>query len=223
VNKKLLCFSGLVLLVTVAVCWLPPDLLSLSALQHSQAWLAERQQAMPVTSVLLFFVMYVLVCGLSFPGATLLTLLAGAMFSLWQGILLISFASTAGATLAMLTSRYLLRGWVATRFARQMTTINTGIARDGAFYLFALRLMPLFPFFVVNLLAGLTHLSLTRYWWVSQLGMLPATVIYLNAGQQLSKITSLHDIVSPGMLLAFALLGLLPLVTRKLMAGYLRP
>lgn len=134
--------------------------------------------------------------------------------------MLVSFASTLGATLAMLASRYLLRDWVQQRFARPMNTVNTGMAREGTAYLFALRLMPLFPFFVVNLLMGVTRITVRRYWWVSQVAMLPATVVFLNAGRELGKVTSLHDIVSPGMVFAFTLLGLLPLATRWLYSRY---
>ncbi len=163
-----------------------------------------------------------LVTTLSLPGAALLTLLGGALFGLWPGILLVSFAATLGATLAMLVSRYLLRDWVQRRFAGPMRTVNDGVARDGAFYLFALRLMPLFPFFVVNLLAGVTTLGVRRYWWVSQLGMLPGAVVFLNAGHQLGQIASLRDILSPGVVFAFTLLGLLPLITRWLFARFSR-
>ena len=139
---------------------------------------------------------------------------------LWWGIIAFML-STLGATLAMLVSRYLLRDWVQRRFAAQMSTIDAGMDRDGARYLFALRLMPLFPFFLVNLLMGLTRLRVRHYWWVSQLAMLPATVIYLNAGRELGKLTSLRDILSPGLLFAFTLLGLLPLVTRWLFSRYI--
>ena len=151
----------------------------------------------------------------------LLTLLGGAIFNLWEATLLVSLASTLGATLAMLVSRYLLRDWVQRRFAAQMNTIDVGMVRDGARYLFALRLMPLFPFFLVNLLMGLTRIQVRHYWWVSQLAMLPATVIYLNAGRELGKLTTLRDILSPGLLFAFTLLGLLPLVTRWLFSRYI--
>lgn len=188
--------------------------------QH-QALLLYCQQA-PLKSAALFFIVYVLVTTLSLPGAALLTLLGGALFGLWPGILLVSFASTLGATLAMLTSRYLLRDWVQRRFAGPMRTVNEGVSRDGAFYLFALRLVPLFPFFVVNLLAGVTTLGVRRYWWVSQLGMLPGAIVYLNAGHQLGQIASLRDILSPGVVFAFTLLGLLPLITRWLLARFSR-
>ncbi|MCG0455480.1 TVP38/TMEM64 family protein [Enterobacter cloacae complex sp. ECC445] len=199
---------------------LPPGTLSLEGIKpHQQALLSHVEQK-PLQSALIFFALYVAVSALSIPGAAILTLLGGALFSLWEGTLLVSFASTFGATLAMLASRYLLRDVVQRRFAQQMKTVNAGMARDGAGYLFALRLMPLFPFFLVNLLMGLTRIRVYRYWWVSQIAMLPATVVFLNAGRELGKLASLHDIVSPGMVFAFTLLGLLPLATRWLFSRY---
>ena len=191
-------------------------MLSLDTLKMHQQTLLDRVEQAPLQSALIYFAVYVLLSALSIPGAALLTLLGGALFSLWEATLLVSFASTLGATLAMLVSRYLLRDWVQRRFDAQMSTIDAGMDRDGARYLFALRLMPLFPFFLVNLLMGLTRLRVCHYWWVSQLAMLPATVIYLNAGRELGKLTSLRDILSPGVLFAFTLLGLLPLATRWL-------
>ena len=196
-------------------------MLSLDTLKMHQQTLIDRVEQAPLQSALIYFAVYVLLSALSIPGAALLTLLGGAIFSLWEAMLLVSFASTLGATLAMLVSRYLLRDWVQRRFAAQMSTIDAGMDRDGARYLFALRLMPLFPFFLVNLLMGLTRIQVRHYWWVSQLAMLPATVIYLNAGRELGKLTSLRDILSPGLLFAFTLLGLLPLVTRWLFSRYI--
>ena len=196
-------------------------MLSLDTLKIHQQTLLDRVEQAPLQSALIYFVVYVLVSALSIPGAALLTLLGGAIFSLWEATLLVSLASTLGATLAMLVSRYLLRDWVQRRFAAQMNTIDAGMVRDGARYLFALRLMPLFPFFLVNLLMGLTRIQVRHYWWVSQLAMLPATVIYLNAGRELGKLTTLRDILSPGLLFAFTLLGLLPLVTRWLFSRYI--
>lgn len=196
-------------------------MLSLDTLKMHQQTLLDRVEQAPLQSALIYFAVYVLLSALSIPGAALLTLLGGALFSLWEATLLVSFASTLGATLAMLVSRYLLRDWVQRRFAAQMSTIDAGMDRDGARYLFALRLMPLFPFFLVNLLMGLTRLRVSHYWWVSQLAMLPATVIYLNAGRELGKLTSLRDILSPGLLFAYTLLGLLPLVTRWLFSRYI--
>ena len=196
-------------------------MLSLDTLKMHQQTLLDRVEQAPLQSALIYFAVYVLLSALSIPGAALLTLLGGALFSLWEATLLVSFASTLGATLAMLVSRYLLRDWVQRRFDAQMSTIDAGMDRDGARYLFALRLMPLFPFFLVNLLMGLTRMGVFRYWWVSQLAMLPATVVFLNAGRELGKVTSLRDILSLGMLFAFTLLGLLPLVTRRLFSRYL--
>lgn len=196
-------------------------MLSLDTLKIHQHTLLDRVELAPLQSALIYFAVYVLVSALSIPGAALLTLLGGAIFSLWEATLLVSLASTLGATLAMLVSRYLLRDWVQRRFAAQMNTIDVGMVRDGARYLFALRLMPLFPFFLVNLLMGLTRIQVRHYWWVSQLAMLPATVIYLNAGRELGKLTTLRDILSPGLLFAFTLLGLLPLVTRWLFSRYI--
>lgn len=199
---------------------LPPGFLSLESLKTHQLALLNYVEQAPARSAVLYFAAYVVVSALSIPGAALLTLLGGTLFPFWQGILLVSFASTLGATLAMLTSRYLLREGVQHRFSHQLKTVNEGMVRNGAFYLFALRLMPLFPFFLVNLLAGLTSLSVRRYWWISQLAMLPATVIFLNAGRELGKLTSLRDILSPGILFAFTLLGLLPLASRWLFSRY---
>ncbi len=220
--RKIILMCALLGAFVVIYTQLPPGSVTLENLQaRHQALLLYCQQA-PRQSAALYFILYVLVTTLSLPGAALLTLLGGALFGLWPGILLVSFASTLGATLAMLVSRYLLRDWVQHRFAGQMRTVNDGVARDGAFYLFALRLMPLFPFFVVNLLAGVTRLGVWRYWWVSQLGMLPGAIVYLNAGHQLGQITSLHDILSPGVVFAFTLLGLPPLITRWLFARFSR-
>ncbi|HBH14552.1 MAG TPA: TVP38/TMEM64 family protein [Leclercia adecarboxylata] len=220
--RKIILICALLGAFIVIYTQLPPGSVTLENLQaRHQALLLYCQQA-PRQSAALYLILYVLVTTLSLPGAALLTLLGGALFGLWPGILLVSFASTLGATLAMLVSRYLLRDWVQHRFAGQMRTVNDGVARDGAFYLFALRLMPLFPFFVVNLLAGVTRLGVWRYWWVSQLGMLPGAIVYLNAGHQLGQITSLHDILSPGVVFAFTLLGLLPLITRWLFARFSR-
>ncbi|MEZ6876630.1 TVP38/TMEM64 family protein [Enterobacter sp. KBR-315C3_2022] len=218
--RKIFFLCALLGAFILAFHFLPPGTLSLDTVKaHQHALIAQVNHA-PVLSALLYFAVYVLVSALSIPGAAILTLLGGALFSLWQGVLLVSFASTLGATLAMLASRYLLRDWVQQRFAAQMKTVDAGMDRDGARYLFALRLMPLFPFFLVNLLMGLTRLGVRRYWWVSQLAMLPATVIFLNAGRALGNITSLRDILSPGLIVAFTLLGLFPLVTRRLFSRY---
>lgn len=218
--KKTLFLCALLGAFALAFILLPPGTLSLDVIKtHQQSLLTQVEHA-PLRSALTYFVIYVVVSALSIPGAAILTLLGGALFSLWEGVLLVSFASTLGATLAMLASRYLLRDGVQRRFTLQMKTVNAGMARDGAGYLFALRLMPLFPFFLVNLLMGLTRITVRRYWWVSQVAMLPATVVFLNAGSELGRVTSLRDILSPGLLFAFTLLGLFPLATRWLFSRY---
>ncbi|TCB91823.1 TVP38/TMEM64 family protein [Enterobacter wuhouensis] len=219
--KKILFLCALLGAFLLAFTLLPPGTLSLEAVKTHHLALMTHVEQHPLQSLILYFALYVVVSALSIPGAAILTLLGGALFSLWQGIIVVSFASTLGATLAMLASRYLLRDWVQQRFLSQMTTVNAGMARDGAGYLFALRLMPAFPFFLVNLLMGLTRIRVRRYWWVSQIAMLPATIIFLNAGRELGNLTSLRDILSPGMLFAFTLLGLLPLVIRWLLSRYI--
>ncbi|MES2817556.1 MAG: FAD-dependent oxidoreductase, partial [Pseudomonadota bacterium] len=191
--------------------------LNLEALKAQQAALNAQVAANPWQAAGLFFLAYVAVTALSLPGAALMTLLAGALFGLLEGFVLVSFASTLGATLAMLSSRFLLRDWVQGRFGQRLAGINTGVEREGAFYLFALRLVPLFPFFLINLAMGLTRLPARTYWWVSQLGMLPGTLVFVNAGRELGQLDSLGGILSPGLLGAFVLLGVFPLIARKLL------
>ena len=184
--------------------------------RHSalQASVAEH----PLPSAAIYFLIYVAVTAFSLPGAAVMTLAGGAVFGLVWGVLLVSFASTLGATLAFLISRFVLRDMVRRRFGARLSTIDRGIAKDGAFYLFALRLVPVFPFFVINLLMGLTALGTTTFWWVSQLGMLPGTLVYVNAGRHLAQIRSTADILSPDLLFAFALLGVFPLLAKKALA-----
>ncbi|MFO7765107.1 MAG: FAD-dependent oxidoreductase [Pelovirga sp.] len=162
-----------------------------------------------------YFVLYVLVTALSLPGAAVMTLAGGALFGFWPALIVVSFASTIGATLAFLVSRFLLRDWVQGKFGSRLQAINDGINKEGGFYLFTLRLVPLFPFFVINLVMGLTPMRTWTYYWVSQIGMLAGTAVYVNAGTQLGQIESLGGILSPGLLLSFALLGVFPLLARK--------
>lgn len=208
------------------------ELLTLEGLKHQQGALTALQQESPVGFATGFFLVYVATTALSLPWATLLTLAGGALFGLGQGVLLISFASTLGATLAFLLSRHLLRDSVQQRFGNRLQAINDGVARDGALYLFTLRLAPVFPFFLVNLLMGLTPIRAWTYYWVSQLGMLAGTVVYVNAGTQLSRIDTLSGIASPALLLSFTLLGIFPLLAksvvrllqrRKVYAAWQRP
>ena len=161
-----------------------------------------------------YFVLYVLVAGLSLPGAVPMTLLGGAIFGLLWGAVLVSFASSLGATLAFLASRFILRDWVQQRFGRQLRAINDGVAKDGGFYLFTLRLIPAIPFFAINLAMGVTPIRTWRFYWVSQLGMLAGTIVYVNAGTQLAAIESASGILSPGLIGAFLLLGFFPLIAK---------
>ena len=190
--------------------------LTLDALKEGQGEFAAMQAQSPWRVTLVSFVLYVIVVALSLPGATIMGLAMGALFGLWYGTLLVSFASTIGATLAFLTSRYLLRDFVQQHFGDKLKGVNEGMAKDGALYLFMLRLVPLFPFFLINLLMGLTQIPTRTFYWVSQLGMLAGTMVYVNAGTQLARINSLSDIVSPGVLLSFALLGVFPLIAKRI-------
>ncbi|MFW6345005.1 MAG: FAD-dependent oxidoreductase [Halomonas sp.] len=194
------------------------EALSLANLQAEQArfqaWLA----AEPVTVVGGFFVIYVVMAALSLPGETLLTVLGGALFGFGWGLLIISFSSALGATLAALIARTLARTPLERRFAPQLDRINAGIRREGAFYLFTLRLIPLFPFIVINLVMGLTRMRLTTFYWVSQLGMLPGTAVFVNAGRELGNLESLSGILSPGLIASFALIGFFPWGARGLVA-----
>jgi len=165
-----------------------------------------------------YMVIYVIVTALSLPGATVMTLAGGALFGLWLAFLVVSFASTIGATLAFLVARFLLRDWVQGKFGDKLTAINAGVEKEGAFYLFTLRLIPIFPFFIINMVMGLTPIRTGTYYIVSQIGMLAGTFVYVNAGTQLGKIDSLKGILSPGLLFSFALLGIFPIVAKKLIA-----
>ncbi|HEB94863.1 MAG TPA: pyridine nucleotide-disulfide oxidoreductase [Sedimenticola thiotaurini] len=223
----------LVLAAVTAFFWFDVgSWLTLENLKARQGELQAWQAANPWLSAGIAFLVYVLVTALSLPGATVMTLAIGAVFGLWKGLVLVSFASTIGATLAFLLARFLLRDWVQGRFGDKLKAINEGIEKDGAFYLFGLRLVPLFPFFVINLVMGLTPMRTWTYAWVSQLGMLAGTFVYVNAGTQLGRLESLSGILSPQLILSFALLGVFPLVARRLLAwlrgrkalsGYPRP
>lgn len=188
--------------------------LTLGALKENQGKFAVMLEQHPWRVTLSAFVLYVVVVALSLPGATIMGLAAGALFGFWYGTLLVSFASTIGATLAFLTSRYLLRDLVRHRFGSRLKVIDEGMTKDGALYLFMLRLAPIFPFFLINLLMGMTHIRTATFYWVSQIGMLAGTMVYVNAGTQLARIDNLSGILSPAVLLSFALLGVFPLIAK---------
>jgi uncharacterized membrane protein YdjX (TVP38/TMEM64 family) len=194
--------------------------LTLDTLKARQSELARLVEQRPLFVAAVFFLIYVGVTALSLPGAAIMTLAAGAIFGLWEGTLIASFAATIGASLAFLSSRYLLRDWVKGRFGRRAAAIDKGIAADGPFYLLTLRLIPAFPFFLINLAMGLTAMRLLSYALVSQIGMLPGTLVYVNAGTQLASIESTRDILSPALIGSFVLLGLFPLLAKWLVGRW---
>jgi uncharacterized membrane protein YdjX (TVP38/TMEM64 family) len=187
-----------------------------SSAEGFRALYAERKALV----VLVYFLVYIAAASLSLPGAAVLTIAGGAFFGLLTGTLIVSFASATGATVACFVSRFLLRDWVQGKFGDKIVKIDEGIEREGAFYLFTLRLIPVFPFWMINLVMGLTKMPLQTFYWVSQLGMLPGTIVYVNAGRELSKIESLRGILSPSLLISFALIGLFPIAMKKLAALY---
>ncbi len=215
-NKKLI--LGLILLATILFLGVNfGQYLTLENAKAQQAALNTFIDQNFVFAAATYFLAYIAITAFSIPGAAVVTLLGAALFGFWTSLLLVSFASTIGATIAFLSSRYLLREWVQSKFGNKLNAINQGVEKDGAFYLFSLRLIPVFPFFLINLLMGLTPMSVARFYLTSQIGMLPGTAVYLNAGTQLATIDSLSGIVSPTVLASFALLGLFPIIAKWVM------
>lgn len=215
----------LVVLLMVAGAWFLGDKLSLAYLARQETalrqWIAEH----PFAAVALAFALYVAVTGLSLPGATALTLATAWLFGFWRAVILVSFASTTGATVAFLLSRYLLRDVFQRRFGAQFQRVQAALEREGAFYLFTLRLIPAVPFFVINVVMGLTPLKTRTFWWVSQIGMLPGTLVYVAAGAAVPSLQVLAErgvsgLVSPGLMVAFTLLGVFPLIVKRLVEGW---
>ena len=192
--------------------------LSLENFKASQADIVAAKDANPALYIAGFFLLYVAVTGLSIPGAAIMSLVAGALFGVVLGTLIVSFASTMGATLAFLSSRYLLRDWVQGKFGERLRAVDDGLEKDGAFYLFTLRLIPVFPFFVINLLMGLTRIKTGTFFWVSQIGMLPATIVFVNAGTQISRIESTAGLLSPTLIASFVALALFPWAAKAIVA-----
>ena len=216
--KRSLTVAAILVLVTLFFAFDLDRYLTLEALQKSQQdFVALKAQSfwLVVTAA---FLLYVFVTALSLPGALVMTLAMGALFGLVQGTILVSFASSIGATLAFLASRFVFRDAVQQRFGDKLKAINEGIARDGALYLFTLRMVPVFPFFLINLLLGLTPMKTRTFYWVSQVGMLAGTLVFVNAGTQLAQLQSLSGILSQGLLLSFALLGVFPLIAKRFTA-----
>lgn len=189
--------------------------LTLEALKEQHETLLAFYEANRALAIALYALIYVAAASLSVPGAALLNIAGGALFGFWIGLVAASFASSVGALLAMLVARFLLRDFVQVRFAERLATVNAGIERDGAFYLFALRLLPIFPYFMINLVMGLTQMRAFTYYWVSQLGMLAAIAVYVNLGTQLAQVETLSGALSVELLASLALLGVLPLAARK--------
>lgn len=192
--------------------------LSLENFKASQADIVAAKDANPALYIAGFFLLYVAVTGLSIPGAAIMSLVAGALFGVVVGTLIVSFASTMGATLAFLSSRYVLRDWVQGKFGERLRAVDDGLEKDGAFYLFTLRLIPVFPFFVINLLMGLTRIKTGTFFWVSQIGMLPATIVFVNAGTQISRIESTAGLLSPALIASFVALALFPWAAKAIVA-----
>lgn len=230
--KKLAILAALAAVIAAYVLFDLGQYFTLAGVKALAADLAAFQQRNALAVIAGFFIAYVLVTGASLPGAAIMTLAAGALFGVVWGTVIVSFASTLGATLAFLSSRYVLRDTIEARFGERLKAINAGLERDGAFYLFSLRMIPVFPFFMVNLVMGLTRIRTLTYMWVSQAGMLLGTIVYVNAGTQLSRIESLSGIASPGVLGSFVALGIVPwlakaiiglLKRRRVYAGFTRP
>lgn len=196
------------------------EYLSLSYIKESQQKFEFLYAEHTVPVIGGYMLIYILVTSLSLPGAAIMTLAGGALFGLLRGTFIVSFASAIGATLACFVSRFVLRDWVQGKFGDRLKTVNDGIEREGPFYLFTLRLIPVFPFWLINLLMGLTKMPLRTFYWVSLVGMVPGTIVYVNAGKELGKLDSLSGILSPGLILSFTLLGLFPLITKKTIAIY---
>ncbi len=218
---------GLLALLGIAALgsyWLLGDRLSVEYLATQESALREYRQSHPFWAAMVAIAIYVAVAGFSLPGAAVLTLACGWYFGLWQGLLVASFGSTGGATLAFLMTRYLLQGWVQQKFARRLESFNDAFYREGAFYLFTLRLIPAIPFFVIHAVMGLTKMRASTFWWVSQLGMLPGTSAYVYAGSTVPSLKQLAEqgvgkVISWQLLLAFAILGLLPMVIKRVLAA----
>lgn len=230
--KKLLLLLVIVALFVSAFVFDLTQYLSLDVLKEKQQQLNQLFMDYPLQTFAIYFAIYVISTALSLPGATVLTLGAGAIFGFGWGLLLASFAASLGAFLSFLSARFILRDWVQDKFGERLDAINRGIERDGAFYLLSLRLVPIFPFFVINLVMGLTPIKAWTYCWVSQVGMLLGAAVYINAGTQLAQINSLGDVVSADLIGAFVLLGIMPIIAkfilsllkrRKAFKGYKKP
>lgn len=219
-SQRLLIIAAIIILVILFKIFGLGQYLTLDYLKASQEKFTQLYTSNSVGVITAYMAVYITVTALSLPGAAVMTLAGGAMFGFWIGVLVVSFASTIGATLACFVARFLLRDWVQNKFGEKLSAINKGIEEEGPFYLFSLRLVPIFPFFVINLAMGLTPMKLVSFYWVSQIGMLPGTMVYINAGKELGQIESLSGILSPGLIISFVLLGLFPITVKKVLYLY---
>lgn len=212
---KIILFTVLILGISVAV-FFGRNYISFERIQQSREKISLWYENNRIVFITGYFLFYILSVVFAMPGAALLTILAGAIFGLGMGVVIVSFASSIGALLSFLAARYLFRDWVEAKFGEKLQTIHQGLEREGAFYLFTMRLIPIFPYFIINPVFGLTRIRAWTFYWVSQVGMFAGTVVFVNAGTQLAQIDSARDVVSFRLLGSFALIGIFPLVVKKL-------
>ena len=213
-NKKIIIFIFLTLIIIVGLNH--DDSLSFKVIKQLYGDLQLFIDEKFLFYYLLFFFAYIIVTALALPISLLKTLLAGALFGLLPGVILTSFASTIGSTLCFLLSRYLFKDLIQEKYKKYLSKVNQGIKEEGLLYLFFLRLSPIFPFFIINLTFGLTNMRWTNFYWISQLGMLPATILFVNAGKQLSQINNLEDILTMKVIISLSAIGLLPIITKRI-------
>ena len=216
--KKLLIILSVIALIVLARYYGLQEYLSFESLKNNKELLNSYYAQNEILFISAYILLYIISVAVALPGATILTIGSGALFGLLKGVILVSFASTIGATLSFLISRYLFRDTLREKFSDKLTAIDKGVRQDGAFYLFTLRMIPIFPFFLINVLMGLTDISVFVFFFVSQIGMLLGTIVYVNAGTQLASISSLKDILSPNLLFSFVALGILPLLGKSIIA-----
>ena len=218
--QKILIICAIIILISTFYYFGAGKYFSLDYIKASQERFALLYKEHKVMMTFAYMGMYITMSAMSLPGAAVMTLLGGALFGFVTGTIVVSFASTIGATLACLVARFLLRDWVQGKVGGKLKIINEGIEKEGALYLFTMRLIPAFPFWLVNLAMGLTRIPLRTFYWVSQIGMLPATMVFVFAGRELGRIESLSGILSPGLIIAFVILGIFPFVAKKIIRTY---
>lgn len=220
INRKIIIVVVLIGIIGAFKIFNLGQYLTLSYIKNSRESFELLYSEHPIAVIASYMAIYILTTSMSLPGAAVLTIGGGALFGLLTGTLIVSFASTIGATFACFVSRFLLRDWIQGKFSEKIKKVNEGVENEGAFYLFTLRLIPVFPFWMINILMGFTKMPLLKFYWVSQLGMFPGTIVYVNAGKELSKIDSLKGILSPSLIISFILVGIFPITVKKLISWY---